>query len=1112
MAHVLRRDPRLRGSRGHRSAAQVIPDPIPECLPPDRRKWTVPGNHRPLTFSQELAWLLLRAETRRIGHPRLVVSLEGTLDVPRFRRSLEEALTRQDALRSAFRESDDRLLRVDAPLGASLGRVVVDQRRCPDDGPPETGLRRLLDEDHRRPFALDRPPLLRTLLVRTGKDRHTIQIVAHALVADAESLEALEHDLWAAYAAQADGREGTPHRPAPRRTVAGLPEEDQPEHGEPRANPDSAAYWRERLAALPEPPVPSPVEEPGSTQVVPFALDADLMKRLGALAAAEGGDGDDALLTALVALLSRFDVSGAEAVLLHTVPGRPSTPAAPGAAGRLSQHLPLRVRVDRNATFRAALGHVVRERRTAIGHLDASLVEALGDEPATREALAAACRLSFRSLRARQTPALDGVFARTCAAEHPDPGDGLIWTVRKADDGTASGGVAWRSGVASPDLVDSLVEMWLDGLTAMVERPDERIGAVSLTPRRDLDRIAEWNRTSRALDGSRTVDELVLARVRDQPDAPALEDRTGRWTYAELAGWSAAAAAALRAVGVTTDRPVGIHMTRSAAMVAAMLGVLRAGGAYLVLDPKYPAERLVRMVRDTGAAAVLHGGAPPDWLAGSGLPGVPMPAPDEPAEFSGRHTEAQGLANIVFTSGSTGRPKGVAVPHEAVVRLVGSTDYVRLGPRDVIIHLGDPSFDITTLEVWGALCNGAHLVVLPGDEPLGPDEVIAAVRRHRPTVLSLTATLFHRVAETDPGALESLRHLFVVGEVMNPAVTRRVLEHGAPAHLVNGYGPTENTTFSACHEIRLPLPTSRRIPIGKAITNTSLHVLDPDLKPVPVGAPGELYVGGTGLARGYVGCPELTAERFLPHPFADRPGERLYRTGDLVRRLPGGELDFLGRLDDQVKIRGYRIEPGEIEAAIMESGMVSECAVRVVELSGDRRLAAYLVPAGIGELDQATLRTHLQARLPGHLVPNHFVWLPELPMTTSGKLDVRALTGVGGPRPAAAVVPRTATEREVWRIWSELLQIQEFGVHDDFFAIGGHSLLATGALAAARARLHVDIQLRSLFDHPTVATWAAWIDSAGERGEPDHELASLAAELERIADSGSDSADMKGTQ
>ncbi|MFI0813240.1 amino acid adenylation domain-containing protein [Streptomyces echinatus] len=1099
-----------------------------------------PAVRQPLTHGQERLWYL---EQLTPGHPVHHLSsatrVEGPLDTGRLALALRICASRHDLLRSAVADRGDGPRRTVRPA-ADLPLRQVD---LSGETVPDTKLRELLADERARPFALDSAPLLRATLVRTGPDRHVLLLTAHRIIADRASLTLLERELAQCYTEY--GRT-EPARPVPyagRATPAG----EAPDEG--------LAYWMGRLDGLQ--PLDLPLDRPrprtrshrGTSRRL--RLGSGHADRLGRLAREEGVPAWTVPAAAFAVLLARW-TGRYDVVFGRPVDRRPPHDAH-GAFGPYEDLLVLRTDLTGRPTFREVVRRLAATREEAAAHAGVPfgrLVSLLDTErDLSRHPL---CQAVFATTPPVGTGfTVPGLTTSPLTPEDDDltPYD-LLCTVTEQDG--ASGGPAVELRLASdlflPESADRMTAVLRTLLLALAEHPDSRIGDVPVLPAEDRARIDTWNATDRPLPEPATVDGLFRTWATRTPHAVALTDRTGTWTYAELRLRAARIARSLTEAGVTPDSPVALHLERSADLVAGMLGVLLAGGAHLVLDPGHPEERLRLMADDARISAVLSRDAPPAWLHHLGVPllrltdaerdtgepprstGVPEDTPEVPdaPPPSRSHGQAasevpqpsrsrpDSLAAVVHTSGSTGRPKGVGIPHRAVVRLITATDYVDIGPGDVLLHLGDPAFDITAFEVWGALCNGARVCVLPGDEPLGPDEVLAALRELRPTVVSLTGTLFNRVADIDPRAFGGLRHLFVVGEVMDARRTRAVLRGGAPpGHLHNGYGPSENATFSTTHRVdRLP-DDATGVPIGRALTNTTLHVLDPELRPVPIGVAGELYVGGQGVARGYLSRPGLTAQRFLPDPFAARPGAVMYRTGDLVRWLPEGALDFLGRADEQVKIRGYRIEPGEIEAALLDRDDVRECVVRATDVAGDRRLIAYVVARAGCSPTSSEVLGGLRDRLPSHMVPGHLILLETLPTTPSGKIDARALPGIGAqdadPRDTSAVPPRTATERTLWEIWADALRVRAFGVHDSFFVIGGHSLLASVVRTAVRERLGVPLPLRTFFDLPTIAGLAVEIERAGGGAPaggtpgtpPDdtaHALEGLLAELERHAE------------
>jgi aspartate racemase len=429
----------------------------------------------------------------------------------------------------------------------------------------------------------------------------------------------------------------------------------------------------------------------------------------------------------------------------------------------------------------------------------------------------------------------------------------------------------------------------------------------------------------------------------------------------------------------------------------------------------------------------------------------------------------------MYTSGSTGAPKGVSVPHRAVVRLVKNTNYARLTADEVFLQLAPLAFDASTFEIWGSLLNGARLAIAPPGVP-PVDELGRTLRRHRVSTLWLTAALFHEVVEQDIDSLEAVRQLLAGGDVLSVAHVKRVLRERPGCRLINGYGPTETTTFACCFPLSDADEVGSSVPIGRPIANTRVYVLDRHRESVPIGVPGELYIGGDGLARGYLNHPELTAERFVPDPFGNRPDGRLYQTGDVVRYRADGNLEFLGRVDHQVKIRGFRVEPGEIEATLGQHTAVREAVVVArADSPGAKCLVAYLVPRTEPGPSPADLRQYLAERLPAYMIPSAFVQLPALPLTPSGKVDRRALPGPSRSdlvMEPDAVRARDAVEARLVKIWEDVLRVRPIGATDDFFQLGGHSLLATQLVARIEQAFGKRIPLTALFLTPTIAQLA----------------------------------------
>ena len=586
-----------------------------------------------------------------------------------------------------------------------------------------------------------------------------------------------------------------------------------------------------------------------------------------------------------------------------------------------------------------------------------------------------------------------------------------------------------------------------------------------------------------------TVYRCFEAQADRTPAAIAVFDDGVRLDYAELDRRADRLAAELVAMGVAPGAAVGVCLPRSASVPVALLGILKAAAVYVPLEASWPASRLAFLCDDAEVRVVVTeaGLASAPCFAGRGVLHLDADAgriAGRPAARVDRGAQAASPAYIMYTSGSTGEPKGVVVPHRAIIRLVCGAGYVDLGPDQVLLHAAPLAFDASTFEIWGALLNGGAVAVHPEAIPTARG-LGQAIARHGVTTAWLTSALFNAVVDEDAGRLAGLRQLLTGGEALSVAHVRRALAALPRTRLINGYGPTETTTFATAFTIPRDLPAeATSVPIGRAIRATSLHVLDEARRPVAAGGRGELYIGGEGVALGYLKRPSLTAERFI-----DTPDGRLYRTGDLVRELPGGDLDYCGRLDQQVKIRGFRIEPGEIEAAMAAQPGVRACVVSVREaVGGDKRLVAYVVWAdGPSSGAARALREALAAVLPEHMVPAAFVTLAEIPRTANGKVDHRALPEPGRERPELAqpyTPPSTADERLLCALWEEMLGLRQVGVLDGFFELGGNSLLALRTVARLRSQHGIDVPVLRLFRHPTVASLAAWLAAPGMGAAP----------------------------
>jgi amino acid adenylation domain-containing protein len=571
--------------------------------------------------------------------------------------------------------------------------------------------------------------------------------------------------------------------------------------------------------------------------------------------------------------------------------------------------------------------------------------------------------------------------------------------------------------------------------------------------------LIQWNDTASAFPDGRCIHELFAEQASRTPTAEAVALGDLRLTYAELDSRANQLAHYLRTIGVGPEVVVGLCLERSLELIVALMGILKAGGAYLPLDRNYPQERIAYLVKDACAPFVLTSGATDPVLSPYGLRTIKLDlkAPEiikQPTNAPESGASSENLAYVIYTSGSSGNPKGVGVVHRNISRLVLNTNYVQISPHDVFLQLAPVTFDAATFEIWGALLNGAKLALYAPDPMLDLLKLKSVIQQAGVSVLWLTAGLFNSIVDGDALILSSVKQLLVGGDVVSAMHVKRLMEQIPTCRVINGYGPTEGTTFSVCFPIPNLSAIEKNVPIGRPVSNSTAYVLNSDGQPVPLGETGELYIGGAGLARGYFHRPDMAAESFVPNPFGER-GSRLYRTGDLVRYSSDGVLEFVGRVDFQVKVRGYRIELEEVEAALLSDPDIRQAAVVVQsEPRGDKKLVAYVVGAGKAP-DFRKVRERMGRRLPEYMVPSAMVILDALPLTANGKVDRKALLP---PAPAERTAAGPGVEEVITNIWSGTLGTNNIGLDDDFFDLGGTSLALINVVVEMSKRFGIPLE------------------------------------------------------
>jgi amino acid adenylation domain-containing protein len=606
------------------------------------------------------------------------------------------------------------------------------------------------------------------------------------------------------------------------------------------------------------------------------------------------------------------------------------------------------------------------------------------------------------------------------------------------------------------ETAEAIAAQFVRVLESVIHDPSQRTGEISLMSDRERNRILHhWNDTSRDFPEA-TVHELFVRTAQENPDATALvwlAPQPGQMTYRELDRQSAALADSLRESGLRPGMLAGISMERGPDVIVSILAILRCGCAYVPLDPAYPRPRIDAMVEDSGIGLVIGQRLS---ITSTGVQPI-------------QHHWPEPVAYLMYTSGSTGKPKGIIIPHKGIVRLVFNQDFARMAPDETTLLISSISFDVSTFEIWAALLHGGTLALTP-PPPIAPGTLPEIVRQLGVTTMWLTSTYFNAVIDEEPGGLRGVRQLLIGGEALSVPHIRKAIQHLPETRLINGYGPTENTTFTTCYTIPPDLDARvPSIPIGRPLANTETYILDATLHPVPPGVPGELCTSGAGLALGYWNRPDLTSQRFVLNPFADAPGAKLYRTGDLARYLPDGNIEFLGRLDRQVKMRGYRIELGEVENALRSHPEVRDATVQFVESADGGHLIAHAATA-LRQPD--TIRAHLRGILPAHMIPQTIHVVDALPYNANGKLDMGALPEVTRPVRASRP-PANSMEASLLNLWRQALRAPTADTATDFFEAGGHSLLAARLLVAVEREFGRRLTLANLFAAPTVEQMAS---------------------------------------
>ncbi|MFI1198400.1 non-ribosomal peptide synthase/polyketide synthase [Streptomyces sp. NPDC020883] len=1046
------------------TAGRTAPTPVPRDTPP------------PLSYAQQRLWFLDAFEPGGTEYlTPLALRLRGRLDTAALGTALTKLAARHESLRTTFDTVEGRGVQIihppqDVPLPLrDLSTLPAAARR--------DRLARLLTQERTRPFDLRRGPLLRAGLIRLADDDHVLTLTLHHIITDGWSTAVLTGDLAHYYRAALG---------APTAELPPLPVQYADIAHWQRTAPDAAAeeqlrYWRDHLAGLE--PLQLPTDRPrpavrtrnGAT--ARLVLPPQTARRLADFGRARRTTLFTTLVAAVQTLFARL--SGQRDIAVGTVTSGRDRAETQRLIGFFVNTLVLRSTVDPDLPFPEFLARVRETVLTAFAHQDVPFERVVDEVQPARDTSRTPLFQAMVVLQNAPGAALDlpGLQVDDIEPDTHHAGFDLTLEFAEHDSGALHGLLTYNTDLFDPTTAERITDQLTTLLTALADDPQRPLGALPLAPREELRRLlADGRGTDRPVPPA-TLGELFRRRAARTPRAVALTTGTRALTYAELEYAANRLAHHLIGRGVGPERVVAVALPRSAETVVAQLAVAKAGGAFLPVDPAYPADRRAFMLRDSGAHLVL------DDPAAVWRPDGPDTAPTDADRRAPLTTDHP--AYVIYTSGSTGTPKAVVVPHTGLAGFAAAaTARYEVRPGDRVLQFASPSFDAAVLELCVSLLSGATLVA--GEEgPLLGERLAQVLAERRITHALIPPAALATVPPETAAALPCLRTLIVGAE----ACPADLVTHWAPGRrVINSYGPTEATVVATWTG---PLaPAAGPPPIGRPAAGTRVQVLDGALRPVPIGVTGELYVAGPGLARGYLGRPGLTASRFLADPYGP-PGSRMYRTGDLVRWDTDGQLRFAGRVDDQVKVRGFRIEPGEIESALRRSPLVRDAVVVVRAVGRDEprptgtgRLVAYVVPTpGTPEpLPVPELRDHLARLLPPHMVPALFVPLAALPLTPNGKTDRRALPDPGGVAVSAAphIAPRTETERRIARIWADVLGLDTVGADDNFFDLGGDSILTMQVVSRLR-RDGLHLATKDLFTHQTVAALAAVVTTGPTR-------------------------------
>ncbi|MDM8558776.1 amino acid adenylation domain-containing protein [Candidatus Parabeggiatoa sp. HSG14] len=1043
----------------------------------------------PLTEAQKQLWVLtkIRKEGSLAYNVSLSLALRGYLDLHAMRQAIQQVVNRHEALRTVISEEGDfqhclPALSIEVPF-VDFSKETAQDR--------DIKLASFFEQESYKAFDLIQGHLIRAYLIKLEKQQHLLVLAAHHIVVDGLSMNFIIQEIAAFYSARCQGKTCQFEIPTQFRDYIAW-QIQQSQKGEMAKQ---EAYWLDKFSShipvlnlptdRPHPPIMS---YQGSKQTLPLSV--ALCQKLKSLSQKQG-------CTLFMTFFSAY------AIWLHRLTGQNEIIVGIPIAGRTAEihdnlvgycaHLlPIQSVMRGKETFLSYLQSMKAILLEAYDHQNYPFANLINQLNLVRDgSQSPLVSATFNLDRIAKVPKMFGLtvewFTQPLHFTAFDIGFNLI----EMDDNWILD-CEYNTDVFDSTTIKRFLSHFQTLLENIITSPEQPVSELSLLTKSERHQIiVEWNDTQVAYPHDKCIHQLFEEQVKRTPDAIAVVFENQQLSYAALNQKANQLAHYLQSLGVKPEVLVGICVERSLEMIIGLLGILKAGGAYVPLDPAYPLTRLAFMLEDANVPVLLSQSSLVDVLPKTKAQVVCLDT--ETKKFLQHRSNnlsngvtSDNLAYVIYTSGSTGRPKGVSILHHAVVRLVKKTNYALFNSEQTFLQYAPISFDASTLEIWGALLNSAKLFIMSAQQK-SLESLAAVLQQKKISTLWLTSSLFNVMLEEHPTSLHGVKQLLIGGEVLSVPHIHKALQLLPDTQLINGYGPTENTTFTCCYTITNQ-HYNNSIPIGRPVANTQVFIVDQNLQPVPMGIVGELVISGAGLARGYLNRPELTAEKFIKIPNSleskalalgveskdSALEKRLYKTGDLARYLPDGNIEYLGRIDNQVKIRGFRIELGEIETVLGQHPSVRENAVIVHEtLGSDKRLVAYLVAHQEKNLENTELRDFLKERLPDYMIPSAFISLEALPLTPNGKIDRNALSKKNLDNSQLSektfVAPRSQEEDLLAGIWHEVLGTERIGVHDNFFELGGHSLLATQIISRIRDTFSCELPLRFLFESPTIA-------------------------------------------